>query len=194
MAETFSSVSVYLPALNSGDEQAWTEVCSRFQIGLISKARQLVNGSSVVRKNLHAEDLVQETLLKVWKARDRFQCESTAQLAKWMLTILKNTFIDCCRKKNIEFPIETWQEVYSEVGTPSGILSQGEREAELLAALDELNSNQQTVIAMRFFEGLSFPEIAKRTQQNVNTVGGLYRRGLIRITSILRKSQDTYQY
>jgi len=97
----------------------------------------------------------------------------------------EKTFIDCCRQKNIEFSIETWREVYSEVGTPSGILSQGEREAELLAAIDELNPQQQAVIAMRFFEGLSFPEIAKKTEQNVNTVGGTYRRGLIRITSIL---------
>ena len=187
MTELFSSVSFYLPALNIGDEQAWTEVCGRFQIGLNSKARQLVQGSAAVRKNMSSEDLVQETLLKVWRSRDRFEGDSTAQVAKWMLTILKNTFVDCCRRKNIEFPIDTWRDVSDEEPTPSMVLSNGEQEAELLAALDELDVHQQRVIAMKIFEGLTFSQIAEKTQLNINTIGGHYRRGLLRITKILRK-------
>lgn len=184
MAETFPSVSFHIPNLKSGEESAWTEVCGRFQIGLTSKARYLVR-SAKMQKQVNAEDLVQETLLKVWRSREKFRGETTAQLAKWMLTILRNTFLDKCRKKILEQSKETWQNVHADTATPSAILAVGEQEAKLLAALEELTADQQKVIAMRIFEGMTFPQIAEKTNSNVNTVSGIYRRGLIKTTKIL---------
>jgi len=188
MARDFPSVSIHIPQLKCGDELAWTEVCDRFQIGLSSKARQLVRNSGVYQKRFNADDLVQETYLKVWRNRNSFRGETTAQLAMWMLTVLRNTFFDKCRGKNLEQSRETWQGVSGKSKTPSAIVAFGEREAELLASLEELTPDQQKVIAMRLFEDLSFPEIAAATDTNINTVGGIYRRGLIRMTQILRKS------
>lgn len=190
MAQNFPSVSIHIPQLKCGDERAWSEVCNRFQIGLASKARQLVRGSGLHQKRFSADDLVQETLLKVWRSHNTFRGETTAQLAKWMLTTLRNTFLDKCRRKNLEQSKETWRGVCGTTKTPSAIVAFGEREAELLAALEELSHDQQRVIAMRIFEGLSFPQIAAATDTNINTVGGIYRRGLIRMTQILRKSSD----
>ena len=186
MAEGFPSVSIFIPELKSGDEEAWTEVCKRFQIGLTSKANQLVRNSGTLKKRLHSDDLVQETYLKVWRSRKCFRGKTTAELAMWMLTVLKNTFIDNCRRRSVEYQKETWQEVCGGTETPSAIVSFGEQEAELLTALQELTEDQQRVIAMRIFEGLSFRQIASQTDSNINTVGGIYRRGLIRITRILR--------
>ena len=190
MIRDFPSVSIHIPQLKCGDELAWTEVCGRFQIGLSSKARQLVRGSGVHQKRFNADDLVQETFLKVWRNRNTFRGETTAQLAMWMLTVLRNTFFDKCRRKNLEQSKEAWQEVCGESETPSAIVAFAEREAELLASLEELTRDQQRVIAMRLFENLSFPEIAAATDTNINTVGGIYRRGLIRMTQILRKSSN----
>jgi len=181
----FPSVSLYIPDLKSGSERAWTEVCGRFQIGLESKARQLVRFSSVNQRRLNADDLVQETFLRVWRNREKFRGESTGQLAKWMLTILQNVFRDICRRKNIELSRETWQQVCGETDTPSMIVSVAEQEAEILAALETLNVDQQRVISMRVFEGLTFPQIADKTKINVNTVTGIYRRGLTKIIRIL---------
>lgn len=191
MAHDFPSVSIYIPQLKCGNERAWSEVCDRFQIGLASKARQLVRGSGLHQKRFSADDLVQETFLKVWRSRSSFRGETTAQLALWMLTVLRNTFLDKCRRKNLEQSKETWRGVCGAIETPSAIVSVGEREAELLAALEELSHDQQIVIAMRIFEGLSFPQIAIATDTNINTVGGIYRRGLIRMTQLLRKSSNS---
>ena len=191
MAHDFPSVSIYIPQLKCGNERAWSEVCDRFQIGLASKARQLVRGSGLHQRRFSADDLVQETFLKVWRSRSSFRGETTAQLALWMLTVLRNTFLDKCRRKNLEQSKETWRGVCGAIETPSAIVSVGEREAELLAALEELSHDQQIVIAMRIFEGLSFPQIAIATDTNINTVGGIYRRGLIRMTQLLRKSSNS---
>ena len=65
MMRDFPSVSIHIPQLKCGDELAWTEVCARFQIGLSSKARQLVRGSGLHQKRFSADDLVQETFLTV---------------------------------------------------------------------------------------------------------------------------------
>ena len=192
MSRVFPSVSILIPRLKSGDEQAWSEVHTKFRIGLTSKARQLVRTSGAIQNKINPDDLVQETLLKVWRNRETFRGDSTGQLAKWILTTLRNTFLDICRRKNIEQSQETWREVFSVTRTPSEIASSIEQESELLAALEELSPKQQRVIAMRVFEGLSFPKIAELTETNVNTIAGIYRRGLIRVSTVLKKTK-TFQ-
>ena len=194
MAQDFPSISIHIPQLKCGDERAWTEVCDRFRIGLASKARQLVRGAGLHQKRFSADDLVQETLLKAWRHHNSFRGETTAQLAMWMLTVLRNTFLDKCRRKNLELSKETWQGVCGTTETPSAIVSVGEREAELLAALEELPHDQQNVIAMRIFEGMSFPQIAAATDSNINTIGSIYRRGLIRMTQLLRTSSSHSEF
>ena len=185
MANAFPSISFHIPRLRTGEEAAWAAVCEGFRIGLCSKARQLIGSSAQYRKRISPEDLVQETFLKVWQHRASFQGETTAQLAKWMLTILKNAFVDHCRRKNSELSEDDWRDFRADTQTPSVIFKINEQEAELLAALEELNFDQQKVIAMKIFEGMSFPQIAERTGININTLGGIYRRGLMRLAKSL---------
>ena len=188
MSTKFPSVSFLIPKLKSGDESAWAEVHSKFRIGLSSKARQLIRTTGTHKKKLSADDLVQETFLKVWRNRAAFRGDTSSQLSKWMLVTLKNTFLDVCRRKDLEKSIETWRELHAHSQTPSAIVSSVEQEAEFLNALEELSPDQQRVIAMRVFEGLSFPAIAEQTDMNLNTVSGIYRRGLLRVTKLLRPS------
>ena len=162
-------------------------------MGLESKARQLVRDSGSQKKRLNADDLVQETLLRVWRNRDNFRGESTGQLAKWMLTILKNVYFDICKRKNIEHSRETWQSVRGDHESPSAIVSLEEQEAELLAALEILSPDQQRIISMRIFEGLTFPQISDRTSTNVNTVTGIYRRALAHVTRLFDEAADNHK-
>ena len=185
MANAFPSISFHIPRFRTGEEAAWVAVCEGFRIGLCSKARQLIGSSAQYRKRLCPEDLVQETFLKVWQHRASFHGDTTPQLAKWMLTILKNAFLDHCRRKNSEHSEEDWRVFRADIQTPSVIVTINEQEAELLAALEKLNPDQQSIIAMKIFEGMSFPEIATRTGININTLGGIYRRGLIRLAKSL---------
>lgn len=60
---------------------------------------------------------------------------------------------------------------------------------DLMRMLDYLPENQQEVIKLRFFDGLSFKEIAEQTETSINTTLGRVRYALIN----LRKIMDEHQ-
>jgi len=189
MHEPFPSISVLIPDLKSGDYAAWNDLCEKFRIGLTSKARLLVKSSS--QRNLNAEDLVQETFMKAWNARDSFRGRTTSRLAKWLLTILNNTFLDQCRRKDSETSAPTWFGFQGKDATASQAIISVEQEANLHASLAELDSNTQLIINLRIFEGLKFSEIAAETNSNIHTVASAYRRGIQRVYKLVAKHHES---
>ena len=182
----FPSIAMIIPELKIGDEQAWNSLCDRFRAGLISKTRQLINASNLSRK-VGPEDIVQETFLKAWNQRATFRGQTTSQFAKWILTILRNTFLDWCRKAPGELTVPTWYGFDADEESPSGAMISVELEAELHACMSELDARQQEVLTLRHFEGLKFVEMSERLNQNINTVAGTYRRSLARLTELLHQ-------
>jgi len=191
MKHVFPSISCLIPDLKTGDEIAWNELCDNFRLGLISKTRFMLRTMGD-RKDIVAEDLVQETFLKAWKQRATFRGDTTQQFAKWLLTILRNHFIDCCRRPVRETLLATWFGVEGDDDSPSGQLISIESESELHACLAELKPNYQEVINMRIFEGLKFHEIAEQSGANINTVASIYRRGIQQLFALIvdRRGND----
>ncbi len=188
MAKYFPSIAILIPGLKQGDDAAWNSLCDKFRDGLISKARYLFN--SVDLNEEHSpEDLVQETLLKAWKQRATFRGTTTSQLAKWMLTILRNTLRDWCRRDPPKFNVATWFGFSDQGESPSAEFLSLEQEAELHACLAELEPRSQQVLNLRTFEGLKFSEIAEKLGLNINTVAGIYRRGILKLTEMMNQQE-----
>ena len=188
MKQVFPSISILIPELKTGDEVAWNQLCQGFQIGLIGKARFLLR-TAQDRPEINADDLVQETLLKAWNQRTTFRGKSTAQFAKWLLMILRNTFVDNCRKPNPESSVATWFSFPADSKTPSANLISLEQEADLHACLADLTPKYQLVINLRIFEGLKFVEIAEITGCKLDTVASIYRRGVQQLMQLVRQRQ-----
>jgi RNA polymerase sigma-70 factor (ECF subfamily) len=135
----------------------------------------------IVRNQSTAEDLLQETFLRVWNRVHAFD-QDKGSLGPWVLTVARNRAIDYLRSvdgrmaKNA-FDIERTETpgLFSDLETE--ILS-NDRIQHIRNAFDKLNPNQRMVIELAYFEGLSQSEMADRLKQPLGTVKTWVRSAL----------------
>lgn len=175
----------HIELVKSGNTEAWNFVRKNFEAGLRSRAAQLLRNSGL-DEHVGADDLVQETWLKAWNKRESFRGETVPQYVKWLLTILKNTFIDKHRKR--PFELSAPAALANAIGpskTPSENVRMAERDSSLIANLEKLDSLTRVIITLKHFKGLTFREIADRVGKNPNSVASIYRRAMVRLKSKL---------
>lgn len=107
-----------------------------------------------------AEDIVQDTLIKVWDKRDEWT--HIASLEAYCFTICKNLALDRNKKKEAQH-IELDESLHSnaDLSTPFEDLNFQEGMTILQKALKKLPSIQQDVVQLRDVEGKSYKEIAQ---------------------------------
>ena len=135
----------------------------------------------VVRDTGVAEDLVQETFLRVWNRVQSFDQERGA-LGPWILTVARNRAIDYLRSADGRMSAGALELDRTETpamfaGMEDGALAL-DRARRLKAAFEKLNPNQRTVIELAYFEGLSQTEMAERMQQPLGTIKTWVRTAL----------------
>jgi RNA polymerase sigma-70 factor (ECF subfamily) len=135
----------------------------------------------VVRDIGVAEDLVQETFLRVWNRAQGFDAERGA-LGPWLLAVARNRAIDYVRSAGgkmsrgaLELDAAEHPSVF--VNFEAEVLSQ-DRARRVRGALGRLNENQRLVIELAYFEGLSQSEMAERMGQPLGTVKTWVRTAL----------------
>ena len=127
----------------------------------------------VVRDPDAAEDLAQETFLRVWNRISSFDPERGA-LGPWIVTIARNRAIDYLRSAGARIPARSLDLARMELpalfaGLEDAALSI-DRTRRLKSAFEKLSPNQRTVIELAYFEGLSQTEMAERMKQPLGTV------------------------
>ncbi len=135
----------------------------------------------VVRDSGVAEDLVQETFLRVWNRSQGFDAERGA-LGPWLLAVARNRAIDYVRSSGGKMARGALELDYAEqpavfINFEADVLSQ-DRARRVRAALERLNENQRNVIELAYFEGLSQTEMAERMGQPLGTVKTWVRTAL----------------
>jgi len=135
----------------------------------------------VVRNAGVAEDLTQETFLRVWNRMAGFDHQRGA-IGPWVLTVARNRAIDYLRSVDgrmtqnaIELTGTEWPALF--VDMESTIMN-AERAKQLKEAFRKLNENQRTVIELAYFEGLSQTEMAEKLRQPLGTVKTWVRTAL----------------
>jgi RNA polymerase sigma-70 factor (ECF subfamily) len=128
-----------------------------------------------------AEDLVQETFLRVWNRAQGFDAERGA-LGPWLLAVARNRAIDYVRSSGGKMARGAMELEYAErpavfVNFEADVLSQ-DQARRVRAALQKLNENQRHVIELAYFEGLSQSEMAERMGQPLGTVKTWVRTAL----------------
>ncbi len=114
-----------------------------------------------------AEDLVQDTMLKAFRAWAQFRPGTNARA--WLLTILRNTFINEYRKQRREpIPVDIdLVEPYvarreGPDADPEGAFFSKIVDARVLAAVDALPPEFREALVLSDMEGLSYAEVASR--------------------------------
>ncbi len=122
-----------------------------------------------------ADDLVQETMLKAYRSWDQYEKGTNAK--GWLLTILRNSFINEYRRRTrhpetvdvdtIE-PFAVFGEVQDD--DPQGAFFDQIVDDEVLKAIDELPEAFRETLVLSDVEGLSYQEIGKILGVPVGTV------------------------
>ena len=160
--------------LQKRDPQALGELYDRY--GRMAYALIL----RIVRDAATAEDLVQETFLRIWNRVQGFDGDRGA-LGGWLLAVARNRAIDYLRSKSgrmrdaLELNENEHPSLYADL--EQDVLN-ADRARRLRKALEKLNPNQRNVIELAYFEGLSQTEMAERTGQPLGTVKTWVRTAL----------------
>jgi RNA polymerase sigma-70 factor (ECF subfamily) len=122
-----------------------------------------------------AEDLVQDTMLKAYRAWRQYRPGTNAK--GWLLTILRNTFINDYRRRKLE-PVAMDLEAVEphalfravEQTDPEGAFFSKIVDAKVLEAIDALGPEFREVLVLSDIEGMRYAEIAETLQVPVGTV------------------------
>jgi len=149
---------------------------------------------SKVRNQELTEDLFQDTLFKVVRTLKKGKYIEEGKFLSWVIRIAHNIIIDHYRKQN------KMKNVYeSEDFSMFDILHDDDLDAEkqmirkqmiakIRILIEQLPSDQKTVLKMRMYEELPFQEIAEKTQVSINTALGRMRYALINIRKIIEEN------
>mgnify|MGYP001812857823 CR=1 FL=1 len=122
-----------------------------------------------------AEDLVQEAVLKAYRAWDRFEIGTNCRA--WLMTILRNTFINQFRQqKTRPSPVE-FEQIAERPSSdalydadPEGQIFDRMIDDQVIAAIDELPDEFRIAVVLSDLEGLSYQEVAELMGIPVGTV------------------------
>jgi RNA polymerase sigma-70 factor (ECF subfamily) len=122
-----------------------------------------------------AEDLVQDTMLKAYRSWRQYRPGTNAK--GWLLTILRNTFINDYRRRKLEpvaMDLETVEPhaIYRDIETadPEGAFFSQIVDEKVLQAIDALPPEFREVLVLSDLEGMRYAEIAKALEVPVGTV------------------------
>jgi len=146
---------------------------------------------TIVRDTGIAEDLVQETFLRVWNRMNGFDAERGA-LGPWLLTVARNRAIDHIRsagarisRNAYELEEREYPSLFANAEEAIVIADQARR---IRLALDTLNEKQKRVVELAYFEDLNQTEIADKLGEPLGTVKTWARTALKRLREELERS------
>jgi RNA polymerase sigma-70 factor, ECF subfamily len=167
--------SALVARLKRRDPQALAELYDRY--GRLAYALVL----RVVRDKAIAEDLVQETFLRVWNRVQSIDSEKGA-IAPWLLAIARNRAIDYLRSSAgrdrssaVELDESDHAPLYREM--EAGLLV-SDQVRRVKAAMEKLAPNYRTVVELAYFEGLSQSEMSAQMGQPLGTIKTWVRTAL----------------
>jgi RNA polymerase sigma-70 factor (ECF subfamily) len=185
--------SLLIAKYQEGDESALSELIRRNQKDLYSFIFYKIMDEEL------ANDLFQDTFMKIIVSLKEGRYNDDGKFILWAKRIAHNLIIDHFRLKNKYVKIsETTYE--NEEFSIFDLLRETEENIEdrlvtkqiyedLMNMMIYLPENQQEVIKLRFFDGLSFKEIAEQTNTSINTTLGRVRYALINMRKIMQDNQ-----
>ena len=167
-----SDESELIRRCRAGDERAYRELVKRYQRQVYSIALRMVRSSE------DAEDLAQETFVRMFRALDRYDLDRP--FAAWLFTIASRLAIDHLRRKRIR-PIslfrrdaesdEEWTIEVEDPGLkPDEVTVHAEEETRSRDLIDSLPEHYRIVVMLRHQQDLSYEEIAEALKLPLGTV------------------------
>ena len=185
--------STLISEYKQGSEQALATLIERHQKDLFSFIYYKLMDEDL------ANDIFQDTFMKIIVTLKEGRYNEEGKFMLWAKRIAHNLIIDHYRLKSKHIKVSETSydnDEYSifdliagkEENVEEKLVSQ-QIQQDLMKMLVCLPENQQEVIKLRFFDGLSFKEIAEQTNTSINTTLGRVRYALINLRKIMDENK-----
>ncbi len=140
-----------------------------------------------------AEDIFQDTFIKVIKTLKKGTYSEEGKFLPWVMRIAHNLIIDYFRKNKRMPKFEGNEEfnIFSVLGddklNAEKQLIKDQIDSDLGKLIEELPDDQREVLLMRIYRDMSFKEISENTGVSINTALGRMRYALINLRKIIEK-------
>ena len=173
----------------SGNNKAFEVILNRY------KSRVYTYIFLIVRNKELTEDIFQEAFIKAIATIQQGRYVESGRFLGWIIRIAHNLIIDHFRKEKNENTFSTDGLEYDFVNNSKyseksfeDVINNEQVLQDVVHLVNYLPDSQQEVVRMRFFEDLSFKEIADRTNVSINTALGRMRYALMNMRRIANEN------
>jgi RNA polymerase sigma-70 factor (ECF subfamily) len=173
-----------------GDNEAFDELLSRNQKAIYSYILFFVHDPEI------ANDIFQETFVKVISKLQEGRYTDSGKFSFWVKRIAHNIIVDTYRHQKSTHIVEPTKDNDLSVLSSNDLMDIN-RENELVNTqvaidlkkmMESLSEPQRAVVHLRFYQNLSFKEIAEQTGVSINTSLGRMRYALINMRRMAREN------
>lgn len=162
------------------DKYAFTTLVRRHQNGLMNFFRRSGDYSN-------AEDLAQETFVRLFKYRKRYRPK--AKFTTFLYVLARRVWIDHCRARDRQKTAYEKLTAEEETRQPSGTDALNDAKAQVTAALAGLTDEMRIVVVMSIYQGFKYREIAGILDVPLGTVKTRMFHALKKLKEVLRDDQ-----
>lgn len=180
MAEA-KEIEQMIARVSLGDRAAFSQLYDATSSKLFGVALRVLNNRA------NAEDVLQETFMKIWRHADRYSANGLSPMT-WLITIARNTAIDRLRATRDASDVDDLADRLAAPGpTPEQSAVAAGEAARITACLDELDGDKSQAVRGAYLQGLSYAELAERFSVPLNTMRTWLRRSLINLKECLER-------
>ena len=178
----------------SGHELALEELVSRYQQKVFSYILM------VVRNRELAEDLFQDTFIKVINTLRTGSYREEGKFSQWIMRIARNLIIDYFRRNQKMSFVENnyGTDIFDGFSEPSMSIEQVIITQQIHESLRDLVTllpeEQREVLRMRLYQDMSFKEIAEQTNVSINTALGRMRYAILNLRKLAEEKNAVLSY
>lgn len=162
-----------------GDQRAFAEIVELYKDKIYHLAYRMLSN------RYEAEDIVQETFLRVYRNLDRY--DQNQKFSTWIYRIATNLCIDRLRKKKPTYSLDAemndqegmdgYSMIPSDNRTPESEALLSETQQIIYQAIDSLPAKYKSVMILRYLQDLSLQEISDVLGMPVTTIKTRVHRG-----------------
>lgn len=184
-------------------EMSDNELVSKFLSGESKAAEELIRRYKNrvftyiyfnVRNQHLAEDLFQETFIKVIKSFQDGKYQDNGRLLSWIIRIAHNLIIDYYRRNrqlntcsNDDYEMDLFNSPRYSEDNIEQVMVNTQIMNDVRRLIEELPEDQKEIILLRHYGGLSFKEIAEQTNVSINTALGRMRYAIINLRKLIKQ-------
>jgi RNA polymerase sigma-70 factor (ECF subfamily) len=186
------------------------ELIERFMNGSQPSIEELINRYKtkvytyillMVKNQQLAEDLFQETFIKVIQSLKMHKYKDNGKFVSWVIRIAHNLVIDHFRKEkqintcnNEDYEADLFNSSKFSAKNIEQLIVHDQIIKDVRKLIDELPDDQKEVVMLRHYGQLSFKEIAEQTDVSINTALGRMRYALINMRKMIEEKKLSLTY